>query len=86
MVEGGLRAYGFELGDDVREVWSKYRKSNNDGVFDLFNRELLLDAMEHPELYPVTSPARPCSPPWTSSAGWWHWARPSGFAMWWCPA
>ncbi|HEU5158273.1 MAG TPA: formate C-acetyltransferase [Streptosporangiaceae bacterium] len=36
MVEGGLAAYGYELDPWVREVFTSYRKTHNDGVFDAY--------------------------------------------------
>jgi formate C-acetyltransferase len=41
MVESGLEAYGYKLPESVKEVWTKYRKSHNQGVFDLYNPEIL---------------------------------------------
>ncbi|WP_321345271.1 formate C-acetyltransferase [Breoghania sp.] len=41
MVETGLKSYGFELAPEVREIWSKYRKSHNQGVFDVYSPEIL---------------------------------------------
>ncbi|ATE53980.1 formate acetyltransferase [Actinosynnema pretiosum] len=36
MVENSLAAYGYELPASVREVFTKYRKTHNDGVFDAY--------------------------------------------------
>jgi len=36
MVENGLRAYGYEPDPAVREIFTKYRKTHNDGVFDAY--------------------------------------------------
>ena len=36
MVENGLEAYGYELDPAVREIFTKYRKTHNDGVFDAY--------------------------------------------------
>ena len=41
MVETGLRAYGFEPDERVREIFTKYRKTHNDGVFDAYTPEIL---------------------------------------------
>ncbi|WP_308429807.1 pyruvate formate lyase family protein, partial [Paludibacterium paludis] len=41
MVESGLAAYGFELEPAVREIWSRYRKSHNQGVFDVYSPDIL---------------------------------------------
>src|SRR5436190_7445436 len=36
MVEDGLKAAGFEIDPAVRETFTKYRKTHNDAVFDLY--------------------------------------------------
>jgi formate C-acetyltransferase len=36
MVEGGLRAYGYEPDETVAEIFTRYRKTHNDGVFDAY--------------------------------------------------
>lgn len=41
MVENGLKAYGFELDVSVAEIWTKHRKSHNQGVFDAYTKEML---------------------------------------------
>ena len=41
MVEAGLQAYGYELDPMVQEVFTKYRKTHNDGVFDAYTPEIL---------------------------------------------
>jgi formate C-acetyltransferase len=41
MVEAGLRAYGFEPDERVREIFTRYRKTHNDGVFDAYTPEIL---------------------------------------------
>ncbi|MBS0641236.1 MAG: formate acetyltransferase, partial [Proteobacteria bacterium] len=41
MVEAGLQAYGFTPDPTVREIWTKYRKSHNQGVFDVYSPEIL---------------------------------------------
>jgi formate C-acetyltransferase len=40
MVEAGLKAYGFEPDAKVKEIFSKYRKTHNDGVFDAYTPEI----------------------------------------------
>ncbi|MEU4769073.1 formate C-acetyltransferase [Actinosynnema sp. NPDC023794] len=40
MVEAGLQAYGYELDPAVKEVFTKYRKTHNDGVFDAYTDEI----------------------------------------------
>jgi len=41
MVEDGLRAYGYQLAPTVRETFTKYRKTHNDGVFDAYTPTML---------------------------------------------
>jgi formate C-acetyltransferase len=41
MVEGGLKAAGFEPDPQVHEAFTKYRKSHNDGVFDAYTPEIM---------------------------------------------
>jgi formate C-acetyltransferase len=41
MVEGGLKAYGFAPDATVSEIWTKYRKSHNQGVFDTYSPDIL---------------------------------------------
>jgi formate C-acetyltransferase len=41
MVEAGLHAYGFAIDPAVKEIWTKYRKSHNAGVFDAYSPEIL---------------------------------------------
>jgi len=41
MVESGLNAYGYWPDPAVREIFTKYRKTHNDGVFDAYTPEIL---------------------------------------------
>jgi formate C-acetyltransferase len=41
MVESGLAAYGYQPDPMVHEVWTKYRKSHNQGVFDVYSPDIL---------------------------------------------
>jgi formate C-acetyltransferase len=41
MVEAGLMAAGFEADPVVHEAFTKYRKSHNDGVFDVYTPEIM---------------------------------------------
>ena len=41
MVESGLQAAGFEPDARVHEIFAKYRKSHNDGVFDAYTPEIM---------------------------------------------
>ncbi len=41
MVENGLNAFGFHLDPTVKEIWTKYRKDHNSGVFDVYSPDIL---------------------------------------------
>ncbi|CAH2603283.1 pyruvate formate-lyase [Rhodovastum atsumiense] len=41
MVETGMQAYGFTPDPVVAEIWTKYRKSHNQGVFDVYSPDVL---------------------------------------------
>jgi formate C-acetyltransferase len=41
MVESGLRAFGYEPDPTVTEIFTKYRKTHNDGVFDAYTPEIM---------------------------------------------
>jgi len=41
MVEGGLKAYGYELEASVKEAFQRYRKDHNQGVFDVYTPDIL---------------------------------------------
>lgn len=40
MVKKGLQAYGYKLDPKVEEIYTKYRKSHNDGVFDVYTDDM----------------------------------------------
>lgn len=40
MVNSSLEAYGYKLGDTIKENFSKYRKTHNDGVFDAYTTDI----------------------------------------------
>jgi len=40
MVEAGLNAYGYQLGSQVKEVFTRYRKDHNQGTFDCYSPEI----------------------------------------------
>ncbi|MBE7088346.1 MAG: formate C-acetyltransferase [Clostridiales bacterium] len=40
MAEQAINAYGYELHPDVRDVFIKYRKTHNDGVYDAYTPEM----------------------------------------------
>jgi len=37
MIEQGMDAYGYEMNPRIHEIFTKYRKTHNDGVFDVYN-------------------------------------------------
>ncbi len=41
MVQASLDAYDYKMDPLVNEVWSKYRKSHNQGVFDVYSPDVL---------------------------------------------
>jgi formate C-acetyltransferase len=47
MVEKGLEAYGYEADQDVRRIFTEYRKTHNDGVFDAYTPEILEARRSH---------------------------------------
>ncbi len=40
MVENSCKAYGYELDTSIKEAFTKYRKTHNDGVFDAYTPEM----------------------------------------------
>ncbi len=40
MSEGALNMYGYELDPQVKEIFTKYRKTHNEGVFDVYTPEM----------------------------------------------
>ena len=40
MSEGALNMYGYELDPQVKEIFTKYRKTHNEGVFDAYTPEM----------------------------------------------
>ncbi|MEU4164058.1 formate C-acetyltransferase [Actinoplanes sp. NPDC026670] len=47
MVEGGLKAYGYEPDPQVAEIFTKYRKTHNAGVFDAYTPDILAARKSH---------------------------------------
>jgi formate C-acetyltransferase len=47
MVEAGLQAYGFPVDDRLREIYTKYRKTHNQGVFDAYPEDVLKARRSH---------------------------------------
>ena len=41
MAKQALNSYGYEIDDDVNEIFTKYRKTHNDGVFDAYTEEMI---------------------------------------------
>lgn len=42
VVKDALNAYGYEINPTTAEIFTKYRKTHNDGVFDAYTREMRL--------------------------------------------
>lgn len=42
VVKAGLEAYGYTLDPATEEIFTKYRKTHNDGVFDAYTKEMRL--------------------------------------------
>jgi len=42
VVKSALQAYGYQLDPQTEEIFTKYRKTHNDGVFDGYTREMRL--------------------------------------------
>ncbi|MEG5037484.1 MULTISPECIES: formate C-acetyltransferase [unclassified Microcoleus] len=42
VVKAGLEAYGYQLDLQTEEIFTKYRKTHNDGVFDVYTRSMRL--------------------------------------------
>lgn len=42
VVEASLKAYGYQLDPQTKEIFTQYRKTHNDGVFDAYTREMRL--------------------------------------------
>lgn len=40
LVEKAAEAYGYKIPKEVSEIFYKYRKTHNDGVFDIYNDEI----------------------------------------------
>lgn len=47
MAEQALNMYGYELSPKVKEIFTKYRKSHNEGVFDAYTPEIRLARTSH---------------------------------------
>jgi formate C-acetyltransferase len=42
VVKSALEAYGYQLDPQTEEIFTKYRKTHNDGVFDAYSRDMRL--------------------------------------------
>ncbi|SHJ85860.1 formate C-acetyltransferase [Paramaledivibacter caminithermalis] len=40
MVESALKAYGYQLNEKMEDIFKKYRKTHNQGVFDVYTEEI----------------------------------------------
>lgn len=40
MVESALKAYGYSLDPDTKEIYTKYRKTHNEGVFSAYTKDI----------------------------------------------
>jgi formate C-acetyltransferase len=47
MVQAGLAAYGYSLDPTVRTIYTQYRKTHNDGVFDAYPADVLAARRSH---------------------------------------
>jgi formate C-acetyltransferase len=47
MVQAGLAAYGYSLDPTVRSIYTQYRKTHNDGVFDAYPADVLAARRSH---------------------------------------
>ena len=47
VVETSLRTYGYEVDPRVKEIFTRYRKTHNDGVFDAYTAEILAARRAH---------------------------------------
>lgn len=41
MIENGFKAYGYTMDPKIEEIWTKYRKTHNQGVFDVYTPEIV---------------------------------------------
>lgn len=47
MVENALKAYGYQLDSMTKEIFTKYRKTHNEGVFSAYTEEILAARHSH---------------------------------------
>ena len=41
MVDNACKAYGYELNPNIKDIFTQYRKTHNEGVFDVYTEEML---------------------------------------------
>ena len=41
MVKAALESYGYSIDNGIEEIFTKYRKTHNDGVFDAYTKEMM---------------------------------------------
>ena len=47
MAEQALNMYGYEIAPEIKEIFTKYRKTHNDGVYDVYTPEMRLAHRAH---------------------------------------
>lgn len=47
MVEGSLKTYGYDVPQNVADIFTKYRKTHNSGVFDVYDPNILAARKAH---------------------------------------
>ncbi len=47
MAEQALNMYGYEISPEIKEIFTKYRKTHNDGVYDVYTPEMRLARRAH---------------------------------------
>ncbi|MEU4240851.1 formate C-acetyltransferase [Actinoplanes sp. NPDC026619] len=47
MVEGSLKTYGYEVPQNIADIFTKYRKTHNSGVFDVYDQNILAARKAH---------------------------------------
>ena len=47
MAEQALNMYGYEIAPEIKEIFTKYRKTHNDGVYDVYTPEMRLARRAH---------------------------------------
>ena len=47
MAEQALNMYGYDIAPEIKEIFTKYRKTHNDGVYDVYTPEMRLARRAH---------------------------------------